>query len=357
MSLPNVARPMLQPRPRLHLPQFHTASATWSPSSSSTFPCTLAEDKGVPVPRSQSSRASPYASMAWAPTVTPAAPGGQHVSLWRRRSRIASLGHHRHRRHGRPGSRRGFSSRGRARVGGGRARAASLHKHGGLHCTRSCGRYGPRGGELRRVHRRSSRPVPLHRPGRTSSRAAAHTRRPSPQHPLPPPRQRAAAPHFQSAPAGLQRAGRTATAHAPLGVLSPPPPRAGLGRPLGSPTYPSPASVVFSLPAAFGGLRDSKPACLHALPDFKNKQAPSPPRGALGVSANPRLPLKAGKFAGRTRAGRAGLSSPSSQRRNSARPAPVLAASRALSLPPCHPQSCDAVSGLHGSDSSVELTA
>lgn len=41
----------------------------------------------------------------------------------------------------------------------------------------------------------------------------------------------------------------------------------------------------------------------------------------------------------------------------SAHPAPAVSASRSLSLPPCHPQSCDAVSGLHCSDSSVELTA
>ncbi|XP_012922736.1 uncharacterized protein LOC101722481 [Heterocephalus glaber] len=41
----------------------------------------------------------------------------------------------------------------------------------------------------------------------------------------------------------------------------------------------------------------------------------------------------------------------------SVHPAPVLSDSRALSLPSSHPQSCDAVSGLHGSDSSVELTA
>lgn len=46
-----------------------------------------------------------------------------------------------------------------------------------------------------------------------------------------------------------------------------------------------------------------EPSRLHALPDFKNKQAPSLPRGVRRVSAKPALP-EAWKFAGRARAGR-----------------------------------------------------
>lgn len=48
-----------------------------------------------------------------------------------------------------------------------------------------------------------------------------------------------------------------------------------------------------------------EPSRLHALPDFKNKQAPSLPRGVRRASAKP-APPEAWKFAGRARAGRAG---------------------------------------------------
>lgn len=108
-------------------------------------------------------------------------------------------------------------------------------------------------------------------------------------------------------------------------VLQPPParsPRDPLAGPAACRPRPSPelhhlpssrsASGPSSLPSFRRGpppppppwVASEEPSRLHALPDFKNKQAPSPPRGVSGAFAKP-APPEAGKFAGRARAGRA----------------------------------------------------
>lgn len=214
----------------------------------------------------------------------------------------------------------------------------------GLRCTRSCWR---RSGAARRRATDGPRTSP-----RTHSTAAQATevgaRRPSrPLDPVPGRACRAAA-----RGAGGHRLRAAEVPALPL-------PRAGLGHRLGGPTYPALAGAQAStvpLPpraAAFGRLRDS--SRLHALPDFKNKQQPSPPRGVRWASAGQRLPKLGSLLLGPRRDARA-VTPTRSRRRNRAPRARTVCLGSAL--PPfVSPQSCDAVSGLHGSDSSVELTA
>lgn len=107
--------------------------------------------------------------------------------------------------------------------------------------------------------------------------------------------------------------------------------------------------------AAFGSPPKSQPPA--RTPGFlKTNRRRRFPRAVGWASAKP-APPEAWKFAGRAPSGTCVLSPAARDAAASARPAPLQSAWRALSLPACHPQSCDAVSGLHGSDSSVELTA
>lgn len=136
-------------------------------------------------------------------------------------------------------------------------------------------------------------------------------------------------------------------------------PRAGLGRRPGSPTYPAPArapasAVLFPPRAAFGRLPGS--SRLHALPILKTNRRLRRRPAALSVFP-PARASRGWEVCWRGPGGTRGLSPLACGAGASTHPAPVVSASRSLSLPPCHPQSCDAVSGLHCSDSSVELTA
>lgn len=99
-----------------------------------------------------------------------------------------------------------------------------------------------------------------------------------------------------------------------------------------------------------------EPSRLHALPDFqKQTGAVASPRRSQGFSQA--RASRSLEVCWQGPGGTCVLSPAARDAAASARPAPLQSASRALSLPACHPQSCDAVSGLHGSDSSVELTA
>lgn len=94
----------------------------------------------------------------------------------------------------------------------------------------------------------------------------------------------------------------------------------------------APASTIPFSPraAAFGCLLDS--SRLHALPDFKNKQAPPPPpRGARRASTSPRLPRLGSLLAGPGRDARA--VTPRSRRRSLGAPR-ASGVRLAIALPP-----------------------
>lgn len=213
----------------------------------------------------------------------------------------------------------------------GRDRAAWLHKHDGaeLHTQLRARGCGPGEGGLRR-----------------------------PTHPLLPPRRPQKLAAGGPACAELQ----PPPARSP-GVPSLAAPPAGLGRRPSNTTYPAPArppASAVALPSAAGHrlwVASEEPSRLHALPDFlKTNRRRRFPRAVPGASAKP-APPEAWKFAGRARAGRACCHPLLATRQPRRAPRPYSLPGERSPLPACHPQSCDAVSGLHGSDSSVELTA
>lgn len=234
------------------------------------------------LPRQVPAFAGPSPRLAGLSSITQAGPCGHHVSLRRRRSsRVPEQPPPMAPRMGRvflpgPGPRPGgrgprascVAAQTRRRVGGAHAAAAGGAGHGGAGCGAA------NAGPHPRIQTHS-----LSRPGRRSSRAA-------------PPR--SPAPQVRAAPAELQPARPAATACTQPGV--PWPPRRGSCRPrprTRRPHLPAPAQAPASAvpfpprAAAFGLLSDS--SRLHALLDFKNKQAPPPPRGARRASTRRRL--------------------------------------------------------------------
>lgn len=126
-----------------------------------------------------------------------------------------------------------------------------------------------------------------------------------------------------------------------------------------SPAPARPPASAVSLPSAAGRRLGSPPrspaACTHSriLKTNRRRRLPRGVRRALAKARSSRSWEVCWQGPG----GTCVLSPAARDTAASARPAPFQSASRALSLPACHPQSCDAVSGLHDSDSSVELTA
>lgn len=112
-------------------------------------------------------------------------------------------------------------------------------------------------------------------------------------------------------------------------------PRAGLGRRLGSPTYPARARAPPSVcsPSAVSRRLRSPPRLQPTArtPDFKNKQAPPPPRGARTASASPRLLRLGSLLAGPGRDARA--VTPRSRRRSLGAPR-ARGVRLAIALPP-----------------------
>lgn len=154
----------------------------------------------------------------------------------------------------------------------------------------------------------------------------------------PPARSPPGVPWLAAPPAGLDRP----RSNTPLTQLPP-----GL-RPQQSPFLPPRA-------AALGRLRGARP--LARTPGFlKTNRRRRLPRGVRRALAKARS-SRSWEVCWQGPGGTCVLSPAARDTAASARPAPFQSASRALSLPACHPQSCDAVSGLHDSDSSVELTA
>lgn len=300
------------------------------------------------LPRQVPAFAGPSPRLAGLSSITQAGPCGHHVSLRRRRSsRVPEQPPPMAPRMGRvflpgPGPRPGgrgprascVAAQTRRRVGGAHAAAAGGAGHGGAGCGAA------NAGPHPRIQTHS-----LSRPGRRSSRAA-------------PP----AAPRLRSGPR-LQscspRAPPPPLARSPGSLGRRAEALAGLGRGPGGPTYPLLPKLRHRLSLFRRGqppsVSSQTPAACTLSSILKTNRRRRLPAALAG------LPL-AGASPGREvcwrgPGGTRGLSPLSGGAGASAHPAPVVSASRSLSLPSCHPQYCDAVSGLHCSDSSVELTA
>ncbi|XP_066886703.1 serine/arginine repetitive matrix protein 1-like [Kogia breviceps] len=157
--------------------------------------------------------------------------------------------------------------------------------------------------------------------GRAAGRQThVHKRAPPPrplgQQKLPRRTPRSSAPPLRAAPAELQPARPAATACAQPGVPWPPQPGRALRRAACRPRPPAqqphlPCSYPSSgigCPLSAAGRRLRSPPRLQPparTPDFKNKQAPPPPRDARRISASSRLPRPGSLLAGPGRDARA----------------------------------------------------
>lgn len=223
----------------------------------------------------------------------------------------------------------------------------------GWRCTRSCG-LGSRAEAGRIAGRQThANPHTLPQPPRPQKLP-----RGAPSRPAPP---------LRAAPAKLQPARRAATACAQSGVPWPPPPQRAAPRRVQASAADQVAPLTPLLPELWHRLSpfrcgpppsvasQTPAACTHSSILKTNRRRRRLP-AALAMLP-PACASRGWEVCWQGPGGTRGLSPLARGAGASAHPAPVVSASRSLSLPSCHPQSCDAVSGLHCSDSSVELTA